>query len=166
MDWQMLQAVAESLGTAGVIISLLYLAAQVRMGARATRLATAHEFNSASREFFALLSANPEALRIWRRGLVDPESLTQEEAMRLSTLLLHSTTLWEEPYYAIGDKDVPLWAKHFSAHGASRDRGSTGIRKVVRGAWRVVEPCIPGSAPGGDAEGVNSACVILCAEGD
>jgi hypothetical protein len=137
VDWQMLQAVAESLGTVGVIVSLLYLAAQVRMGARATQRATAHEFNSASREFYALLSANAEAAAIWQRGLVDPESLTPAESMRLSALLLHVTTLWEEQFYAVGDKDVPVWAKHGQTMARPEIAALPGFERwfAERGDW-------------------------------
>jgi hypothetical protein len=137
VNWQMLQAVAESLGTAGVIISLLYLAAQVRMGARATQLATAHGFNSASREFFSLLSATPEAATIWQRGLVDPESLTRAESVRLSALLLHTTTLWEEQFYAIEEKDVPVWAKHLQGVARPEVAALPGFGKwfAERGEW-------------------------------
>lgn len=137
MDWQMLQAVAESLGTAGVIVSLLYLAAQVRMGARATQRAAAHEFNSASREFYALLSANAEAAQIWQRGLVDPGSMTPAESMRLSTLLLHVVSLWEEQFYAVGDKDVPVWAKHGQTAARPEFAALPGFERwfAERGSW-------------------------------
>ena len=49
MDWQMLGAIGESVGALGVIISLAYLAIQVRSGARATRRQFAHEFKSSWR---------------------------------------------------------------------------------------------------------------------
>ena len=108
MDWQMLGAIAESLGAAGVIISLLYLAVQVRSSTRATRRQFSHEFKSSWCSFFRYIGSQ-ETGGVWRTGLTNPESLTLEEYFQFSTLLLQAASMWEESFYAAQDKDVEKW---------------------------------------------------------
>jgi hypothetical protein len=137
VDWQMLAAIAESLGALGVILSVLYLAVQVRSGTRATRRSNAHAFKSDWRAFYTLIGENSEAASILQRGLMDPESLSIQEYYRFSTFLIQITTLWEEAFYAGLDEDVERWATYSDSIARPETVGLPGYQRwyALRGHW-------------------------------
>jgi hypothetical protein len=59
VNWTAIGAIGEILGAAGVIITLIYLARQVRQNTRATRLSTSHSIASAARDWNRPLLADP-----------------------------------------------------------------------------------------------------------
>ena len=75
MNWEMIGAIAESVGALGVIASLVYLAIQIRDGTRATRRTNAHDVNESFRAWWAQLSESEETASIRQRGLTDPRDL-------------------------------------------------------------------------------------------
>jgi hypothetical protein len=89
MSMQDLSAIADVVAAIGVVISLFYLAAQIRQNTRqinentnALRAAAVHtglQLNSINR--IALYSTDGTA-DVWLRGLEDPESLNPTERLR------------------------------------------------------------------------------------
>jgi len=100
LNWEMIGAIAESVGALGVIASLVYLASQIRDGTRATRRTNAHDVNESFRAWWAQLSESEETASIWQRGLTDPKALTSVEHIRFSCHMLPLVTLWEEAFFA------------------------------------------------------------------
>lgn len=92
MNWDAIGALAELMGAIGVVVTLVFVAVQVRHSARATdsnsdelratRLRYAAD--SVSR-FSELIASNKEVASIWRRGVVG-EELDQDEATQFSWL--------------------------------------------------------------------------------
>lgn len=110
LNWDMIAALAESVGAVGVVLSLVYLAREVRANASATRRANVYHLNGAGNEFLTQIATNPDLAALWRRGMADPDSLTPAEAVQLSALLLQLTAVWQESFYAQKRRDVPPWA--------------------------------------------------------
>lgn len=110
MNWDMVGAIAESIGAIGVIVSLLYLGTQIRQGNRTTQISNAHELNAATRTWWTQVIENKDCASIWRRGLIEPESLDPDEAIRFSVMLTSLATIGEEHFYARKDSDVTVWA--------------------------------------------------------
>jgi hypothetical protein len=61
MNWEAIGAVAEILGAAGVILTLLYLATQIRESRRATQSVVIWEKAKAARDMGLVWSTTPEA---------------------------------------------------------------------------------------------------------
>jgi len=99
MNWEALAAIGEMLGAIGVIITLAYLAVQVRQSSRqiersveATRVtaddAVVENFNDWRETFIS----NPEVAAVFAQGMFEPASLSQTERVRFNAIL--STFAW------------------------------------------------------------------------
>ena len=99
MNWDAIGAIAETLGAAGVIITLAYLAVQVRQNSRllersaeATRVtaddAVVENFN----EWREMIITSPQVADLFIRGMEDPTTLGANERLRFNYIL--STFCW------------------------------------------------------------------------
>ncbi len=79
MNWDAVGAIAESAGALGVIVSLIYLALQVRQNTKQVRLSRFQETSSTLQDGFAPIyhPGNPE---IWHKGHHRPDELEEQEA--------------------------------------------------------------------------------------
>ena len=81
-------ALAESVGALAVVISLLYVARQVRQTGQQARLATIHAVNSQFHAVMQLTASSPETARIWTAGLLQGISALEEDEVKQFTQLL------------------------------------------------------------------------------
>ena len=77
MNWEALGAIGEILGAVTVLITLAYLAAQVRQNIYSVSASIYEAAMSSLNEVNSFVGINAEPSSIVRRGNVDPESLTQ-----------------------------------------------------------------------------------------
>ena len=86
MNWEAMGALAETLGALAVIVSIIYLAAQVRHTRR--QLQAQAEDNITSRAFEAYSPVYEGAnAAIFRKGLESPDELNEDEAFVFRLLL-------------------------------------------------------------------------------
>ena len=111
MNWDAIGASGEIVGAVGVIVSLLYLALQVRADARLRRVAHVHEQSVAFRDFLQIIATNPDIAEIHIRGLNDIRSLKPGEFARFSALLGVLFKVYEEGFYkwSEGHLDAHVW---------------------------------------------------------
>jgi hypothetical protein len=95
-----------------VIGSLIYLARQVRDGAKATRGATYQAIIDAIGNIEARISSDAEVTRIFRLGQESPDQLNDDEKVRFSLLLYSFFNLYENLYYQYKSHlaEEELWA--------------------------------------------------------
>ena len=87
MNWDAIGAVGEVAGAVGVIITLGYLALQIR---HSNKLATweTHRASVASHaEALSGVLNNPDVAKVYRTGLMSPDELDEIEKIRFSQLL-------------------------------------------------------------------------------
>ena len=111
MNWEAIGAVGEIVGAFGVVISLLYLAVQIRGDARAKRAATVHEQSEAFRTFLQIIATDEELGAIYLRGLRDFRSLDDLDRVRFSSHLGFLFRVFEENFFQWeeGHLDAHLW---------------------------------------------------------
>lgn len=117
MNWDALAAVAEMVGAAGVIVSLLYLASQVRSNSRQLRHAAAQAVLDKLNGLIGQLAFTAGAGDLWSRGLSGLDALEDdEEVVRFSSMLLQAFWAYEEilQYRKAGLVEDWAWA-HASA---------------------------------------------------
>jgi hypothetical protein len=86
LNWEAISAIGEVAGAIGVILSLIYLALQVRADSRARRIAAIqHEFRAQS-DFQLALGVDTDAADIYFRGLRNPAALNDFERARFSLI--------------------------------------------------------------------------------
>jgi hypothetical protein len=86
MNWEAIGAVGEVAGAAAVVATLAYLAVQVRNSSRATRFDSHMKLRQLTAESQKNLT-DPEKARIFREGLSDPDSLTEDERLSFYSMM-------------------------------------------------------------------------------
>jgi hypothetical protein len=86
-DITTLAAWGEFLGGIAVVVSLVYLASQIRQNSRLLKASTASVTLEASSQLSILIVQDPELLRIYLDGLADPAGLSEPDQRRFNTLL-------------------------------------------------------------------------------
>ncbi|MFC1662359.1 hypothetical protein ACFL3S_13055 [Gemmatimonadota bacterium] len=82
MNWEAVGAIGEVIGAAGVILTLVYLAHQIRQNTRAIRAQT-HQAITAANLGMAMSMAESEGLaEVLVRGLADFDSLDPADRLR------------------------------------------------------------------------------------
>ena len=98
MNWDAIGAVGELIGAAAVIISLIYLAVQIKNSKRSDQIIAASQAASAVDEWIGQMVRDGELHELYRRGLTEYESLSREDKSRFAMLImqfLRSTeTIW------------------------------------------------------------------------
>ena len=109
MNWEAVGAIAELLGAIGVIISLVYLAIQIRQNTRSSRAATFQAVVSDAQRINALVIENEDIARLRRVGFVEPEKLNPDELVRfhrlLGTYFRFQDNLWQQRQNGTLDED-------------------------------------------------------------
>jgi hypothetical protein len=99
VNWEATGAIAEILGAAGVIASLLYLAVQVRAStctsAVEAKLASTHMRT----DFLNYLIQYPDLNDLFLRGRKSIDSLSTEEYYRFSNMALHAFSFLSAGYF-------------------------------------------------------------------
>ena len=88
MNWDAVGAVADAVGAAGVIASLLYLAVQVRGSTRASAVESKLQSTRMLHHFVDSLIGTPELNDLFLRGLADLDSLSESDYYRFSNMSL------------------------------------------------------------------------------
>jgi hypothetical protein len=114
MNWEAIGAVAEVLGALAVVVSLLYLAAQVRRSADATHAASRYATANLTTGILVPIACDAEVASIFRRGQMDPDSLTDDEGFRFDVLLYAIFDQWETMFSQVqrGAMSEEDWAKY------------------------------------------------------
>ena len=90
MNWDAIGVVAEIIGAAAVVISLVYLASQIRSQTVESKLTATRDLADKRAEFMKILATDDAAAKIWLKAIRDYESLKGVERMKAS-MLFHIT---------------------------------------------------------------------------
>ena len=97
MNWDAIGAIGEVIGAFAVVISLAYLAIQIRSQISEARLASVHEILVGFRESVHTF-ATGDVAEVLAKANKDYESLSGSEALKLLASVLPVLRLWEEAY--------------------------------------------------------------------
>jgi hypothetical protein len=89
VNWQAIGALGEIVGAAAVVVSLLYLATQVRQSTRMMRAQAARDALGAMAEFSKPMMADPATARVFRIGTEDPGQLDVDERSQFGFLVFN-----------------------------------------------------------------------------
>ena len=112
MDWDAISAVSQLIGSVAVVISVLYLAVQLRSSTRVARVAAMDAAAGALRDVTKPLMENAELAKLWRTGLENLESLSPEDQARFFHVAHQFLKALEtiHYHYVYGLLDPQLWA--------------------------------------------------------
>ncbi len=120
MNWDAVGAIGEILGAAGVVVTLVYLARQVRLNTTATRLSTSHSISAAARDWNRPLLLDPELAWTFQVGTEDPSRLDEKEQARFIELCFSLFRMFEDAHYQFlkGALDPDVWQGYERLYGA------------------------------------------------
>lgn len=86
MDWDAIGALGEIIGAGAVVVSVVYLALQIRAQNVESRLSATRDLASKRAEPLKLLVGNDDAITVWLKAIRDYESLQGHERMKASLM--------------------------------------------------------------------------------
>lgn len=95
MNWEIAGAIGEVVGAIAVVLSLVYLAAQIRVQNRESRLAAMHDISIGFREALDRLTSEPD---LFVSANEDWEQLTEAQRVRFMGLAAQYFLSWEEAF--------------------------------------------------------------------
>jgi hypothetical protein len=111
MNWEAIGAVGEIIGASGVILSLGYLAVQIRTQNRESRLSASSEWTNQFNDFLKSVAENPDLSEVWMNGVNDFSSLNPAETARFSAQMGRLFRVGEgiHDQYKQGRFDPKIW---------------------------------------------------------
>ena len=111
MNWEAISAVSQLVGSLAVVISVLYLAVQLRSSTRVARVAAQDAAAAALRDVTKPFMENAELGRVWRTGLENLEALSPEDQARFFHAAYQFMKALEtiHYHYVYGLLDAQLW---------------------------------------------------------
>lgn len=113
MDLTLISTIAQVASAVAVMVSLVYLAMQIRQNTQAVRNSTHHALTVTRLEYIALVVQNPDLSRILRVGSQDLNALTEDERQRFHLLMYYLFSAGENFYYQHrqGVLDAEQWER-------------------------------------------------------
>jgi len=90
LDITTLAAWGEFIGGIAVVVSLLYLASQIRQNSKLMRVSTAAVTSGSVASLTTSLAEDPELARIYREGLIDLSALSDADRYRFDAIAMQN----------------------------------------------------------------------------
>src|SRR6478609_3318960 len=111
MNWDAISAISQLISSIAVVVSVLYLAVQLRSSTRVARVAAMDAAAAALRDVTKPLMENAELAKLWRTGLENLETLSAEDQARFFHAVHQFLKALEtiHYHYFYGLLDPQLW---------------------------------------------------------
>ncbi|MEH6570916.1 MAG: hypothetical protein V7709_17675 [Halioglobus sp.] len=116
MNWDAVGASAEMLAAIGVIITLLYLASQIRQNTESNRFSRYDSFVHSVSNIRQAIIENEDVASIFDRGLRDPAELSDLEKVRFRNILYSAIHAMETLHLQLSQSglDKEIWQRQTS----------------------------------------------------
>ena len=111
MDLNTLANLGEFVAGLGVIVSLIYLAVQVRQNTAQVRAGPTQAYSDALGDLVESIYASPEMMEFFARALGQPETLSEAEWLRWHLLITRVARHFDAAFYQYrtGTMDEEMW---------------------------------------------------------
>lgn len=111
MNWDAVSSVAEIVGAVAVVVSIIYLARQVKQSNKTTEAATALEISRLLAEWHGRLNQTPELAHILIRGTKDDSDFSDQDRARFLATVAELFLLFEAMHqqYKLGFLTDDAW---------------------------------------------------------
>jgi hypothetical protein len=99
MNWEALGAIGEIVGAVAVVVTLGYLAVQIRQNTRVVTSATHHSTASMGIELDTMLVQSPDVAKVMLTGLRQFGELKGEERFRFDSMMRASFSYYEDMFF-------------------------------------------------------------------
>ncbi len=106
-----LGALGELIGGVAVVVSLVYLAIQIRDSTRSARASRIQAVMTAAQSFAGVLAADTPPARVFRLGLIDSGELSEDENVQFTAQLVMMFRNFENTFvqFQLRDRDDLAW---------------------------------------------------------
>ena len=104
MNWETVGAAGEIIGAIAVIISIIYLALQVRQNTAALRSSATNAASEGAAKLYQTLCSDPDLAMIFVRGNATPDELEEAEMARYFSLWLMTMFKLQNWYFQTQDR--------------------------------------------------------------
>ena len=94
-----LSDISQALGAVAVIVSLIFVALQIRQNTRAIKAASHHAVTDSFNAINTLIMSDPKVARVWRLGMAGSELLDEDERVSFSYMMLGYMRIFETLHY-------------------------------------------------------------------
>ena len=94
MNWDAIGAIGELLGASAVLVTLIYLAVQIKQNTSAVATATYESTMTGFNVINIVVAGNPALASVLDRGCQNPDSLNSEEVVQFNFLLRCYSNQW------------------------------------------------------------------------
>jgi hypothetical protein len=107
LNWEAIGAIGQIVGAIAVVVSLIYLAREIRSNARSARMASVGTLN----RLLGQVATHPHLAEVWNRGIRDWDSLEGPDRHTFNSFSLQLFHIFKELYYQQreGHLDPRLW---------------------------------------------------------
>lgn len=98
MNWDAIGAVGEIAGAIAVVLSLIYLATQIRQSTRESQATSRDNVSKGISDVMMRIAADPETTELYGQGLMNPADLTDSETRRFDMLMYATFESFESAY--------------------------------------------------------------------
>ena len=127
MNWEALAAVAELAGALVVVVTLVYVATELRENTKALRASAADSALAVVLEFTGDLARDKEVNQLFTVGTEDWDSLSESDRARLAFVLFRLFKILETIHYhhSLGTLDEETWSgwRNVCLHFAKSEAG-------------------------------------------
>ena len=127
MNWDALAALAELTGALVVVVTLVYVATELRANTKALRRSAADSALRAVLEFTGDMARDDEVNQIFTKGSEDWDSISESDRARLAFVLFRLFKIMEHIHYqySLGTLDEETWVgwKNVCLHFAESQTG-------------------------------------------
>jgi len=106
MNWEVAGAIGEVVGAAAVVISVAYLAFQIKQQTEQSRLAASRELGEQLGALFHTITADDQFATIYQKAVQDYDRLPNNERLRMSLLFQRIMRLLEQQYLHISKGNI------------------------------------------------------------
>ncbi len=128
MNWEAISAIGELLGASAVLITLIYLAVQIRQNTAAVATSTYESVMTGFNDVNINVASNPELASLLDRGCQNPESLNGKEIVQFNFLLRCYANQWWKLFKLHERGSLPLGEWVIFAREAAQFLDQPGCR--------------------------------------
>ena len=111
MNWDAAGAIGEIVGALAVVMSLIYLASQIRIQNREAKISSVHDITEAFRLAITSFQDEQRAI-VYTKALRDFDNLSEAERLQFISMVQGLMRVWEEAFYQYSESrpDHRVWS--------------------------------------------------------
>jgi hypothetical protein len=139
MNWEALGAIGEIVGAVAVVLTIGYLAVQIRQNTAAMHMSAAEKALDNTAEFNRFLASDEQLGELWYRACEAPESLSEEEHRRFMNMASSLFRREEFVFFLHSEGHFPDNVWHSRAKLLRRWASAPGLQLYLRLAEDTVD---------------------------